>query len=338
MLLMPLFISDFLDRILSQLSNAISSSITASQPPYELILHVLLDLTKLKTHPPYLTKMAYEWCSVIYGNQQHFRDWESLLFLSLEIGFRHLNPEQLFLAKLTHTEHHRRLAEIVFNSGGMETIADLLQAWTLREDPRKSPDAPLDILVGHLVGLNCQVPFSTRLSRLAIQVIEAIDNQRFKEVRMEGLVGLLNHLNISSDCVGGEYKWVSLLLDTIQSPEGAQHLSLQSWQFMVEYTTRESWKLEDGFYKPHISPLLEKAQEWDKLECWMGIVWMAWPPGANDLAKTEELGHVMKSLFQQRPNAAQKLEQWIKQSQEGREEIPESFQQICKEALQWHTL
>ena len=53
-----------------------------------------------------------------------------------------------------------------------------------------------------------------------------------------------------------------------------------------------------------ITSLLE-AQEWDKLECWMGIVWMAWPPQTEKA--TEEVECVMALLFCQWPGAIQML-------------------------------
>ena len=280
---------------------------------------------------------------MICENHQSLKDWENLLLLSLEIGFRHLNPEHLWIsAKLTHTEHHQKLVDVVFRSRDREAIADLLHAWTLREGPHDRLDALLSMCARHLVGFDCLVPFSPRLHKLVIRTIEAIGYQGFEEVGAESFVGLLNHLNVSVEDMEYEYKWILLLLDTIQYSEGAQHLSHQSWKFLVEYTILEWWRLGHISYRSHITLSLEKAQEWDRLECWMGVVWMAWPPEADDSATIEELEHVMISLFKQQPNAAQKLEQWMKQwSQECNEEIPETFYQVYKqayEAVQWNAL
>ena len=87
-------------------------------------------------------------------------------------------------------------------------------------------------------------------------------------------------------------------------------------------------------YSPQITTSLTEAQEWDKLECWMGTVWVAWPPEADGI-KEEDLSRTMLLLFRQRPGAAQKLEQWMERwSQQHGEDIPESFQQICKQAYE----
>ena len=115
------------------------------------------SLTKLKVYPPSLTEVMHRLCSVIIENQQHFTDWEHLLFCPLKMGFHHLNPEEPISTKLIHTEHHQKLIDIVFKSGEMEPIADLLQAWALKEDPQNRPDTPLSTLVGPLVSLNCHI-------------------------------------------------------------------------------------------------------------------------------------------------------------------------------------
>lgn len=336
MLLTPLFTSDCLEWILQQLSKAVISAIKSTHPQCELILHVLCDLTKLKNQLSSLTRMAYEWCSVICENYQSFKDWESLLLLSLEIGFRHLDPEHpLILVRLAHTDYHQRLVDVVFESKDREAIADLLCAWTLRGDPQDRPNASLALCARHLVGLNFSVPFSPRLRKLVIQSIEAISYKGFKEVEAESFVKLLNCLNVSVEDMEDEYKWMLLLLHGIQSPEGAQHLSYQSWRLLVECTILESWRLEHIDYRPDITLFLERAQEWDRLECWMGVVWMVWPPKANELEKKRELRCVMVSLFQQQPSAAQGLNQWMEQWSHGcTKEILESFQPIFEQACE----
>ena len=73
--------------------------------------------------------MAYGWCSVILENHSILGGVEDILFLSLEIGFHHLNPEMIWIgANPIHTEYHWKLASIVFNSRDSEAIADLLHA------------------------------------------------------------------------------------------------------------------------------------------------------------------------------------------------------------------
>lgn len=96
----------------------------------------------------------------------------------------------------------------------------------------------------------------------------------------------------------------------------------------MELVAYYSDELRDITYIPHIMLSLEDKQEWDKLECWITIVWMVWPPESGG-TKEEDLKHVMLLLFYQQPGALQKLEE---QMEKWSWEIPESFQQICKQA------
>ena len=115
--------------IVNQLSKAVLSAINGTPIRLGFIPHMLRDLTKLGTHPVCLTEAAYTWCSVVYENRQSLGNWESLLPVCLEIGFRHLDFQYLFTeARIAHTEH-RGLIDVVFKTQESEVIADLLHAW-----------------------------------------------------------------------------------------------------------------------------------------------------------------------------------------------------------------
>jgi len=329
-----LFTSDRLENILHRLSEAIVSAIDTARPQREFIPYVLCDLNGLENRPWYLTKMAYEWCSVICENSQGFRGWECLLFSSLEFGFRHLNPRDgHFGYELTHTEHHQKLVDVVFKSQKSEVIADLLHAWTAQAPPHTPAHALLSICTEHLVGLHGLGSFPSRLRRLVLRSIEVIGFKGFEEVGVERFVGLLNHLHVAVEDIDEKYKWVELLLDTLQSSEGAQHLSLWYWELLVELAVSYPWWLRHNVtYSPQIMTFLTEAQEWSKLECWMRTVWVVWPPGDGGMLE-EDISCTMLLLFRQRPGAAQRLEQWIgRWSQERDRDMPESFQRIFKQA------
>jgi len=277
--------------------------------------------------------MAYEWCSVVCKNFSSLEDGKELVLLSLEIGFRHLDPQNPWLKpKLTHTEYHQGLAKIVFESGDGEAIADLLYAWTSFSSLNQY--TPLNICAKYLINLHCLHPFSSRLRQLIIYAIAFIGYQEFEQAGLEGLVRLLNDLQICVEDMTGNSELVSILLDTIQSSEGIKHLSPLHWELLVEFVTFWSWSPEGNTctynYSPFTMASLKEAEEWDKLECWMGIVWILWPP--EEGKTTEDLEHITLSLFHQRPSVIQKLEWWIEQWADGWRQIPESFQQICKQA------
>ena len=291
---------------------------------------MLHDLIELETRPVCLTEIAYDWCSAICEYREGLEDWEGLLLASLEIGFRHLDPDDLgTIPMLTHTEHHLEMADAVFQNQKSETIADLLHAWTMGY----SLFIPLSACTERLVCLHNFVPFSSRLRELVIISIGLIGYERLKGVGMERLAGLLDHLHVAVEDMGIWYDWLTLLLEILQTSEGAQRLSHQYWELLVELTIWwTQWLRHDVAYNPQIMASLAKAQEWSKLECWMGAVWILWPPEANGITE-EDVGRSILLLFRQRPGAFEKLKQWMEQwSQRNDKSIPESFQRICKQA------
>ena len=320
-----------MEKILYRLSNAIHSAINGTQDQREFIPHALHDLIKLEIRPACLTEIVYDWCSMILKNRQSLGNWEDLLFVSLEIGFRHLDFQKWCIEdKLTYTEHHLEMVDVVFKSRKGETIADLLHAWTIA-------NCSVRLLVGtlteHLVGVHNIVPLSSRLRRLVIRSVELIGYEGFEGVGVERFVVLLDHLRVTVKDMDNRRRWVKLLLETLQTPEGAQHLSHWYLELLVELAISLSlWPKHEISYNPQIVTFLAEARDWSKLECWVGIFWMVWPPGVDGMAE-EDLGHLMLLLFRRRPGAFQKLEQWMERwSRRRKKDIPESFRRICKQA------
>ena len=331
--------SDRIKPILNRLSKVVLSAINGTPIQREFIPHMLRDLVGLENRPERLTEIVYEWCSVICENRESLQDWESLLLFCLEIGFRHLDFQRRPIeAMIVHTEHHRELADVVFKSQESEAIADLLHAWTAESGSRGPAHALLGFCTGHLIGLHNLVPFSPRLRRLIIRSVELIGYEGFKGVGVEGFIGLLNYLHVAVEDMDEKANWRNLLLDTIQSWEGAQHLSHWYWESLVKLAVSESWRLRlDITRSLQIITSLAEAKEWSKLECWMGIVcvgvvWTLLPWKANAMVEAD-LGHSILLLFRQRPGAVQKLERWMgRWGQKRGIDVPESFKQICKQA------
>ena len=224
-LLIAVFVSAFQERILYQLSIAVLSAINGPQILHKFIPHVLCDLVQLEARPLCLTKIVYGWCSAIWENCRNFGDRERLLLVCLEIGFCRLDAKGPYIGNfLTHTKHHKGLADVVSKSRKSEAIADLLHAWTAGGQSYGSALLPLSDCAGHIIGLDSLIPFSSRMRRLVIRSVEVIGYQGFEEVEVERFIQLLDHLHVTVEDMGDKDEWVLLLLDVIRSSRGAQYL------------------------------------------------------------------------------------------------------------------
>ena len=325
------FASDFLEQILRQLSEAILLAVKGDRRQRRSIPLVLQDLAKLETRPTCLTLFAYEWCSAIHEGRRGLGDRESLLLICLELGFRHLDPQQPPTdITLTHTRHHRGLVNLVFKGQNSEAIGDFLHAWTMDDDLPEPAGEMVGICGGHLVGLHNLVPFSPRLRQLIIRFAERAGYKGFEGAGVEKLVELLDHLHVTVEEMDDTDKWASLLLDVIRSSEGPQRLSHCYWEFLVEravFRGLEFWNTD----ALKIAKSLIDAQEWDKLECWIGTVWMV---SESARITGEDLERSTLLLLRQRPGAAQKLEQWIERWSQclPRRRFPELLRRILTQA------
>lgn len=264
---------------------------------------MLLDLSKWEQRSSCLTAAAYEWCSTICENYSSLADGKTLLSLSLEIGFRRLDPKHpQSLTKLTHMEYHQFMVDTVFESQDDEVIADLLHVWTSHNDSNEPPPL-LNLYAKYLIRLR---PFSQRLRRLVIRAIGLIGYRGFERVGVEEFFKLLDLLQATVEDMDDKGGWAMLLLDTVQSSEGIQYLSHPYWELLAELSVSESRRLEGVALRLRVVESLESNLEWDKLEAWMGIVWMVWPP--ETASTIEKVRDVMLLLFRQRSGAIQKLE------------------------------
>ena len=317
----------------------IHSSNSCQQDPTHIVQGwdltiVFQQLTQMRNRPRQLTEAVYDWCSVVCENYSCLADGKCLLLLSLEIGFRHLNSRTSWIgAKFTHM-NHQKMAEIVLESGDTEAIADLLHAWISQiRTPR--PPTFLKMCAEYLINLCSIQPFPPRLQQLIIRSITFIGYQAFEEVGVEGLIELLNGLHAGVEEIKDTMDWGSLLLDILQSSNGIQHLSHEYWELLVELAISWSPFLDHCTYNPHTMVFLEAAEEWGKLECWMGVVWMVWSPEGGRTTE-KDLEHVTLSLCCKKPGAIQKFKQWMEQWRKSHywHTIPESFHQICAKAAQ----
>jgi hypothetical protein len=211
------------------------------------------------------------------------------------------------MGTLTHTEHHRELVEMVFKSNDSEAIADLLCAFTITDEFCPPPYKVLNVCARYIADLPYRptVHFSPRLREYVIHYIGLMGCRIFQEVGAGEFIGLLNHLYVGVEDVGKELTWGAVLLGVMESPEGVQLLDIQSWELLVELQLSFLWPPEGFTLSPHVMDSLLASQQWDKLECWVGVCWMS----PDYLEGNLHPGTL--SLFCQRLGAIQKLRQWI---------------------------
>jgi len=93
----------------------------------------------------------------------------------------------------------------------------------------------------------------------------------------------------------------------------------------VELVATGSQYLHYTNYHPLVIKYLEDAREWDKLGCWISIIWAIWGPN-----RAANLESATRSLVRGQPGAFQKLERWIEVLQRGGREI-ELFRSLCEQ-------
>ena len=325
-----MFASDRFEQVLDQVTKIITSALNAPHPRDEIIEEALLYLTKLEDRSGLLAVRAYGWCAIIWANRRSYNCWEGLLCLSLRVGFRRLDPRAHI--DLVLTEHHREMAGSIFESNRCGEIEDLLVALNQHSIGRPAVKS-LGKFKRYLINLhNTAVPFSPRLQQLVLESVALIGYEGFEEVGIENFFGFLNHLSTGVEVTDIPAQLCYTLLDAARSPGGHRYLTLQSWGLLANLTAECSWWCF-VHYNPRVTSSLLEAHEWEKLECWMGVVWMMWPPLISDVP--EDLKNAMESLLRNRPGAVRKLTEWMERSSERRKSVvPESFEQICEQARQ----
>ena len=285
-----------------------------------------LDLAE-EVHPLDLAEAAYGWCATIWRSHRNYKDLDSLLALSLEVGFRRIrirSPGPWTLPVFTRIQNHQEVFDKILKGNDSEAVADLAWAsYMVDESGILGLSTCADYLGDPLGGAT--KPVNQELRDIFLVCVERKGLGALRDVGKEKFVKLLNHLHISVDDTLRYSKsdtWPAILLEIIQSTDGdARNLAIQSWELLVELATLGY--LDSTTYERNVTTTLMDGKESDKLECWMVIFWMVWCPEAGDVA--EELEDVVKFLEMKRPGALrERMEQWNKRRFKS---FPKAFQQ-----------
>ena len=248
--------------------------------------------------PPRLNNASH-----IRGRLQGSTSGEYLdFFTPLKIAFRLVGPaiDRLHPVDLNHTPHHDRVFEVAFSSDDDEVIADAACAWVVGYP---SPTGSCVRYFAERVG-NPR-PFSWRLRGLAIHAIGGRTLTQRAEPGLE-VVRLLNRLDPCMGDLRCSLPWYALLMDVIHSPVG-ENLSLHSWRLLDEL----QWECGVSWFEMRdveVMRSLEEAEEWEKLEVWIAVMWcsLPWPEPTPEVV--EVVGDATLKLILLRPSALQRFE------------------------------
>ena len=303
---MPPLTSDHMGQVIDHVTRAIDSALGASNP--EAVLGALYVLTQVPERPRKMGVSAYNWCAVIWRTRHsYYGYWETLLLLSLEAGFRHIRPsssDSKWPPKVIVAELHQEVFHTVLKSNNSEAITDLARASLLIDG---SGQLGLNIFVDYIANLRDgdTKPFPQGLRQTFIFCVERSLGALGNVGEEPRLVESLNSLHIGIDDLDhdkGREAWSRMLLEIIQSTEGAQRLDIHSWELLEKLATLGYPK--SATYDPDVATSLVGGEEWDKLECWIFIVLKRWPPEPGNMAR--ELEDAMEVLKKERPDAIQK--------------------------------
>ena len=318
-------------QVLSHVSGAIYVALGDSHPGRPLVREVLYTLTMMEPTRE-LTEAAYQWCDMLWERARQYSDWEPLLLLSLEVGFRHFHPDSWGSLRLPRAKYHEKFIPTILNTKNSEAIIDLACASYMVGNFNQGL-----MVCDHYIAMDIE-PFAPsekadRLRKVFSACVGLSGVGAFEVVGERSFVNLLNCLHIGLDDLivpAKTTEWAAVLLAIIESPKEFGPLTIGPWRLLTELATlgvRES-----PTYRERVIEYLMGEEAWDKLECWMGFVWMACPPGPRDTMTVFD--HAMTSLFDKRRSAAEKLNQWMEQwSQECGFSVPDNFKRTCKRAL-----
>ena len=300
-----------------------------------------------------LTPMAYQWCSAIFEKMRecgedepdsdgqprlrYINSYSHLLSLSLAVAFHHIGPNSIDSPiHLSHTHHHEQMLNYIFAMESDDSIADALYVWIV---DRQTP--PSGSCTHQLLKLTERDwPFSTRLRQTILHTILELWDQELEAAGLE-FVCLLHNLGVGMGEVDDAEEWMCMLIGVLRSPVGQEHLSSHYWLLLRDLVPMAPPPHIHWDREAEIMKSLEEAQDWEKLEIWMLILWWAeYVYSGSDVLAPNPIQDIKQAtliLFQQRWSAIPRFEDFYKKSTQlpdvdNRFSIyKDEFQQICNQ-------
>jgi len=227
-------------------------------------------------------------------------EYVDLLFMALKVGFRRFVPDgdQSARVHLDHTPHHGQIFEAAFSSDDDEVIVDAVCAWIVGDR------APAGSFMRYFVKrVEKATPFPPRLRQVCICAIGRIWRNEPTESTLE-MVRLLNCLNADLDDVEEKDNWQRLLVGVIRSLVGFEGLPPHYWTMLGELASTAVVAGEFASRDVEVMKSLEEAEDWEKLEVWMTVLWQSLPFSGSLMPESMEgeIERVTLELTSRRPS------------------------------------
>ena len=219
-----------------------------------------------------------------------------LLPIILDIGF-HLAGDHGSTCHLDHTPHHEWMLKVAFSSDDDEVIADAVIVWTIGSG-QKPPGSFVSYFSKRIESSR---PFSPRLRQVAIHIVESIGYNALMASGLEA-VHLLNPLNVDVNDMVKKLVWMEVLVRAICLPTGPENLSPHYWHLLDKLELHRDFSGTAGLQSVEVMRSLREAEDWEKLEVWMVIVWQSLPE-STPVPTMEDVEQVTLKLLLQQPSA-----------------------------------
>lgn len=224
-----------------------------------------------------------------------------LLFTALEVGFRKARPRHDWSPmRLDHSPHHTWVFEVAFSSDCDEVIADAVCAWITGSG--RAPAGSLARYFAKRMGRT--TPFSPRLRQVGIRAACRFRPSELGASAPE-IVRLLNRLEAEICDVEEIRAWANLLVGMIHLPVGLESLSFHNWRLLGELTSTTKLLGHCSPRDMEVMRSLEKAEDWEKLEVWMAVMWMLQP--TPTIETVQGIGEATIKLCSRHPSALRRF-------------------------------
>ena len=280
-------------------------------------LPTLEHLTQWKYERYSLVTFVIPWCSAVRESGRSDREAEELVQLALRIGFRHHNKPQAVARKHRSQTLGYILQFLTRGDWDENSTADALLAYvTFIYDPGSAQDVLVDVIL--------RAADLTLTPRLTMVIFYAMGVAGFNTFERRG-VDRLAHLtarlgSIPEQILATQHftlYWSTFICDWVAS---SSRPFLPDDYVEVLFTLTCKTPLEGNMAaiqlsRPVTSSICDIAHDfecwaqWDKLECWLRIVWLTSPellPEQWDWIKKVTLNSVCR-----RPASSTDLREWI---------------------------